>query len=63
MTSQDDRTPHWRRSLPWWQRGAGLVTKHELVAALASLQAQVDELRLQVERLEGSGASGSTRPS
>lgn len=62
MIQHDDRTPHWRRSLPWWQRGAGLVTKHELTAALAPLQAQVDELRLRVERLEGrvpAGASGT----
>jgi len=54
----DHRTPGWRRSVPWWQRSAFLVSKFELTAALASLQAQVDELRLRVERLERSGSSG-----
>ncbi len=66
MTQPDNhKTPAWRRSLPRWQRGAFLVTKHELTAALASLQAQVDDLRLQVERLEAgpADASGTARPS
>lgn len=56
MTRPDDRTPHWRRAVPWWRRGGALVAKPELTAALMPLQAQVDELRLRVERLEAGPA-------
>ena len=66
MTNQDNQAPNWRRSLPWRQRGAFLVSKYELAAALATLQSQVDELRRQVERLHHDGSSAepdSARPS
>jgi hypothetical protein len=38
--------------VPWWKRGAAVVTTYEVTAALAPLQAQVDELRVRLEHLE-----------